>query len=89
MRCWNTSWKNGQSGKERFIGENTSNFRIDRRYSAIPRPLDTWLDRTVSDYDQLMHLLEPYPDDDMEWYEVSPTVGNVRNDVPECVLPLN
>ena len=51
--------------------------------------LDVWLDRTVSDYDELMQLLKPYPEDDMEWYEVSPMAGNVRNDVPECVLPLN
>ena len=61
----------------------------DRVPVILPRQaLDTWLDRTVSDYNQLMHLLEPNPEDDMEWYEVNPMVGNVRNDVPECVRPL-
>ena len=63
---------------------------LQRRRVILPTTaLDVWLDRTVSDYDQLMQLLKPYPEDDMEWYEVSPMVGNVRNDVPECVLPLN
>jgi putative SOS response-associated peptidase YedK len=34
-------------------------------------------------------LLKPYPPEKMECYDVSPLVNNPRNDLPECVRPLN
>lgn len=55
----------------------------------LPREhLDLWLDRTVQDWDRLQPLLKPYPDDKMNAYEVSPQVGNVRNNHPDCIKPI-
>ncbi|WAH38632.1 SOS response-associated peptidase [Alicyclobacillus dauci] len=44
-----------------------------------------WLHRYVTNIDDLLAVLKPYPEDDMHWYPVSKMVGNVNNDTPECV----
>lgn len=55
----------------------------------LPREhLALWLDRSVSDWDQLRPLLNPYPADRMNAYEVSPQVGNVKNNHPGCIKPI-
>ena len=33
-------------------------------------------------------LLKPYPPGEMEGYDVSPLVNNPRNDLPECIRPI-
>lgn len=37
----------------------------------------------------LTELLRSYPEGDMKAFPVAPLVGNVSNDVPECILPVN
>lgn len=48
---------------------------------------ELWLDKTVEDPDVLGNLLQPYPSDEMEAYEVSRIANYPRNDVPECIVP--
>jgi putative SOS response-associated peptidase YedK len=45
---------------------------------------DIWLDRSITDTDVLMSVLQPYSED-MYAYRVPELVGNVRNDGPECI----
>jgi putative SOS response-associated peptidase YedK len=47
-----------------------------------------WLDRGKADLELLQSLLEPYPEEEMFAYPVHPMVGNVKNDVPECIKSL-
>jgi putative SOS response-associated peptidase YedK len=46
-----------------------------------------WLDRGVRDPDKLRPLLRPFPEQELEAYPVSPDVGQVKNDGPECIEP--
>lgn len=48
-----------------------------------------WLDSAVQDPGLLTSLLVPPPDEAMEAYEVSPLVNSARNNVAECIAPLN
>ena len=47
-----------------------------------------WLDREKQDVELLHSLLVPYPEEEMFAYPVAAMVGNVRNDVPECIVGL-
>lgn len=47
---------------------------------------DLWLDPEVPG-EGVAHLLESFPADAMEAYEVSPVVNSARNDTPECIVP--
>jgi len=60
---------------------------IHHRMPAILRREDEaeWLDRSNTDTSQLQKLLQPYDDASMRMYPVSPAVGNVRWDAPECI----
>ncbi|MCY3634648.1 MAG: SOS response-associated peptidase [bacterium] len=49
---------------------------------------DIWLDTALDDSDALSQLLEPYPDDALEAYEVSRLVNSASNDVPEVTAPV-
>lgn len=44
-----------------------------------------WLDRTNQNIEQLLSLLQPFPDTEMTAYPVSPIVGNVKNDSEACI----
>jgi len=44
-----------------------------------------WLDRNNTNMNQLTSLLSPYPVEEMKAYPVSAIVGNVKNDLPECI----
>jgi putative SOS response-associated peptidase YedK len=63
---------------------------IHDRMPVILRPEDEadWLGRDNDDLDRLMSLLRPHPAENMRAYPVSPIVGNVRNDDPECIKEL-
>ncbi len=60
---------------------------IHDRMPVILRPEDEafWLDRGNADTTGLMSLLRPYDAGAMRAYPVSRIVGNVKNDVPECI----
>ncbi|CAG7611968.1 SOS response-associated protein YedK [Paenibacillus solanacearum] len=47
----------------------------------------TWLNRRIREERELMPLLAPYPASEMRMYEVSPKVGRVQYDEPDCVEP--
>jgi putative SOS response-associated peptidase YedK len=47
-----------------------------------------WLDPELTDFDKLLPLLRPYPSDQMEAYEVSSIVNSPKNDIPECIKPV-
>lgn len=49
---------------------------------------DRWLDPSERKPDELMDLLQPYPDRELEAYPVSKLVNSPQNDVPECIMPL-
>lgn len=49
--------------------------------------IEAWLSTSASP-DELQELLTPYPASRMEVFPVSRTVGNVRNDTPECIAPV-
>lgn len=49
---------------------------------------ELWLDRAYKDTDHLKTLLVPYPAKKMTAYRVSSLVSNPRNDVPQCLKPV-
>ena len=48
-----------------------------------------WLDRGIEDADLLTGLLAPYPSEEMAAYQVSTLVNSPRNDLPDCIAPLD
>jgi len=48
---------------------------------------DAWLDSANDDIDALKRMLDPFPSNLMEVYEVSTYVNNARNDGPQCTQP--
>ena len=54
--------------------------------SAETEPL--WLDPLTDTPDNLQPLLLPAPPESLDVREVSPTVNNVRNDHPSCIVPV-
>lgn len=53
-----------------------------------PESWDAWLDPANTDADELAKLLVPAPDDLLMAWPVDSAVGNVRNNRPELVEPL-
>ncbi|MEK6745067.1 MAG: SOS response-associated peptidase [Nitrospirota bacterium] len=47
-----------------------------------------WLDPSVHEKEKLLPLLKPYPDDEMELYEVSASVNSPKNDTVENIQRL-
>jgi putative SOS response-associated peptidase YedK len=48
-----------------------------------------WLDPAIDDTEYLKSLLRPYLAEEMKMYEVSTAVNSAKNDVEECVKPIN
>ena len=62
----------------------------DRMPVLLPHEAwDTWLDPDNDDVEALAGLLVPAPDDLLEAVPVSRAVGNVRNDGPELLEPVD
>ena len=60
----------------------------DRMPVILPeRHWAEWLDPQAQDAGQLVPLLRPYPADALRAYTVGQSVGNPRNDGPECLTP--
>ena len=60
----------------------------DRMPVVLPREMEAfWLDGSVEDHDALRSVLNPYPNDAMEVYEVSSLVNSAANDGPEVIEP--
>ena len=61
----------------------------ERMPVILPRELEEfWLDGDVTDSAALTDILVPYPDDAMDYYEVSPLVNKATNDGPDLVIPV-
>ncbi|MED4284779.1 SOS response-associated peptidase [Priestia megaterium] len=50
---------------------------------------DLWLNPQMDDTEYLKSLLVPYPADGMKMYPVSTVVNSPKNDLEECLAPLN
>lgn len=64
---------------------------VHDRMPVILQPEDEnlWLDPNLKDVTRLTPLLTPYPANALEAYDVSAIVNSPKNDVPECVQPVN
>ncbi|MSQ47632.1 MAG: SOS response-associated peptidase [Deltaproteobacteria bacterium] len=69
---------------------NTLMASIHNRMPVIltPEAETVWLDRTSTEPETLLPLLAPYPETEMEAYEVALTVNSPRNDSPACIAPV-
>jgi putative SOS response-associated peptidase YedK len=45
----------------------------------------TWLNPALQTADELQHLLQSYPDDELTVSEADPYVNNARHEGPECL----
>jgi putative SOS response-associated peptidase YedK len=63
---------------------------IHPRMPVILRPEneDKWIDPTLKDVKTIEKLLQPYPSNLMEMYEVSPLVGRANIDVESLIQPI-
>lgn len=62
----------------------------DRMPCIVPHDeYGLWLDPEFQGRDKLLSLLQPSPDAMFESYAVSPTVGNVKNQSPELLKPID
>ena len=58
----------------------------DRMPVVLPRDMEAfWLDGSVDDPAALGSVLSPYPDEEMEAFEVSTLVNSAANDGPEVI----
>jgi len=64
--------------------------KIHPKMPVILRPEneEKWINPTVRDTESLMKLLNPYPSNFTEMYEVSPRVGRANIDVKELIQPV-
>lgn len=69
---------------------NTEMAEIHDRMPVViaPEEYSTWLSPDASP-GQVQGLLTGVPDGSWNRFRVSPIVGNVKNDVPECIQPLD
>lgn len=63
---------------------------IHDRMPVILKPEDEeiWLDPDAK-VDQLLKLIGPYPEAEMEAYSVSSIVNSARNETPDCIVPFS
>ena len=62
----------------------------DRMPIILPRPvIDHWLDPKVSDPEDLKPMLLQFPAEDMHAWTVGKAVGNVRNQGPALIEPID
>ncbi|QXJ36995.1 Putative SOS response-associated peptidase YedK [Parageobacillus caldoxylosilyticus] len=54
-----------------------------------PERQEAWMDPRLEDSDYVKSLLQPYPAEEMKMYEVSTIVNSPKNDVMECIEPVN
>jgi putative SOS response-associated peptidase YedK len=64
--------------------------KVHPRMPVILRPEneDSWIDTTPKDSANLIKLLDPYPADSTEMYEVSPVVGKANIDTEDLIKPI-
>ena len=61
----------------------------ERMPVILPRELEEfWLDGDVTDSGALTDVLAPYPDEAMDYYEVSSLVNKATNNGPDLIVPM-
>ena len=50
---------------------------------------DRWLDPENTDVAELESMLQPYPSEEMEAFEISKYVNNPKNQGIECIQPVD
>lgn len=88
---WETWGENGDALTSVTIITTDANDLVGQLHDRMPVVLApdeeaTWLES--DDPETLQSLLDPYPDDRMDEYEVSTAVNNPANDSPDLVDPL-
>lgn len=90
-------WNDPRSDDERAsyaIITTTPNKLMTDIHNRMPvilpeKHFEQWLDPKNHNITELKTLLAPYPDEEMKAYPVSKLVSNAKNDVPECLIPIN
>ena len=57
-------------------------------FILTPDLYDPWLDRAVTDPDDVMKLLQPVPDDALAFHRVSTRVSSARNEGADLIEPI-
>ena len=89
-------WKDKQTGKEIYsytIITTTPNALVGKIHDRMPVILqkedeETWLNSDITEPEQLLPLLKPYPADQMEEWQVWDVARNPRNDSLDLIKPL-
>lgn len=90
---WERNDKTGQTVETCTIITTTANEMMSPLHDRMPviippEQYDLWLDPEEHDVTQLERLLQPFPSDEMTAYPVSTVVNSPKNDLAECVEPL-
>ena len=88
-------WKDKNNGKEIHsysIITTVPNTIVGKYHDRMPVILDKeeeeiWLSPDINEASQLRSLLKPFPDDELEEWEVGAEARNPRNDYPEIIEP--
>lgn len=89
-------WKDKKTGKEIYsytIITTEPNKVVGKYHDRMPVILhkedeDRWIDPDITEPEQVLDLLIPYPDDEMEEWQVSDDARNPRNDKPYIIEPV-
>jgi len=89
-------WTEKETGKQYYsyaIITTTPNAVVGKVHDRMPVILhkedeETWLNPDITEPEQLIPLLKPYPVQDMEEWAVGDDARNPRNDYPELIKPV-
>ncbi|KMM35913.1 SOS response-associated peptidase [Guptibacillus hwajinpoensis] len=90
-------WEKWKSGDETVytctILTTGANELMENIHTRMPVILkkemeDLWLDSDVDDVTILENVMQPFPSEEMNAYEVSTLVNSPTNDEPECSVPI-
>jgi putative SOS response-associated peptidase YedK len=90
-------WTDKKTGNEIYsytIITTTPNALVGKYHERMPVILErddeeTWINPDITEPEQLLPLLKPYPADKMEEWRVGDAARNPRNDYPELIQPIN
>lgn len=85
---------NGEEIKSFAIITTEPNEKIKNIHNRMPVILkkeyeDFWLNNNLKDLNKIKNFLKPYPDVEIDFYEVSPFVNNPENKFKELIIPYN
>lgn len=91
---WDVWERDGQTLRSFTIITTEPNELMEPIHNRMPVILEEkdearWLDPELTNPSEILPLLKPYPTDLMEYFRVSTIVNSPKNDVPECLIPVN